>query len=487
MAFKPLTVNTPIGEEAHILAEDDAALYDGIFGEDCVLKLGEQFASKTISNNVIRVMDGVVVVGGHVGRIIKGDYEDMMIDNGTADQKRNDLIVARFQSGGTGGADTYSLVVVKGTPGSTARDPAIVQEDLYAGGKQRDYPLYRVRIENLSVVGVDKLFQVNRNFKVLAEEFESRFKTISSGSVLDVKENGVYFVGSNVTDQPKGAGNGMLIVSYNSESNRVYVYIGTGYSLYVRRFTGGSNNDSGWICKTDDLLKEINKVSETLESRTNGKVKIYSDDAEGGHVIITSKDDVKWSFDAVGNALRLIRFNTDGSHAVHTIPYTSPGGTIGTVEQINKKMDLKTIVNNLTTTVAGTILDGRMGKTLNDAINAVKSRVTKLEGYHAWRKIGYASTGSVSLKTVVDASEYLVFVKFNATTSTEGIVTISIPAIAPSGYYFDGYDYAGSYSCSACVHYTQGESIKLLPSWCGVKVPGSEAITANWRFEVYAR
>lgn len=167
--FKPLTVNTPVGEKAHILAEDDAALYDGIFGEDCVLKLGEQFASKTISNNVIRIMDGVVVVGGHVGRIIKGDYEDMMIDNGTADQKRNDLIVARFQSGGTGGTDTYSLVVVKGTPGATAKDPAIVQEDLYAGGKQRDYPLYRVRIENLSVVGVDKLFQVNSNFKALAE------------------------------------------------------------------------------------------------------------------------------------------------------------------------------------------------------------------------------------------------------------------------------------------------------------------------------
>ena len=62
MAFKPLTVNTPAGKKAHILAEDDAALYDGIFGEDCVLKLGEQFASKTISNNVIRVMDGVVAV-----------------------------------------------------------------------------------------------------------------------------------------------------------------------------------------------------------------------------------------------------------------------------------------------------------------------------------------------------------------------------------------------------------------------------------------
>ena len=209
MAFKPLTVNTPIGKKAHILAEDDAALYDGIFGEDCVLKLGEQFASKTISNNVIRVMDGVVVVGGHVGRIIKGDYEDMMIDNGTADQKRNDLIVARFQSGGTGGADTYSLVVVKGTPGATAKDPAIVQEDLYAGGKQRDYPLYRVRIENLSVVGVDKLFKVNRNFKVLAEEL-------------------------------------------------------------------------------DKTRAKIDSVNQTLEERTNGKVKIYGD-AEGGNIRITSQ------------------------------------------------------------------------------------------------------------------------------------------------------------------------------------------------------
>lgn len=169
MAFKPLTVNTPVGEKAHVLAEDDAALYDGIFGEDCVLKLGEQFASKTISNNVIRVMDGVVVVGGHVGRIIKGDYEDMMIDNGVSGQKRNDLIVARFKSGGTGGADTYSLVVVKGTPGATAKDPAIVREDLYAGGKQRDYPLYRVRIENLSVVGVDKLFGVQHRFADLID------------------------------------------------------------------------------------------------------------------------------------------------------------------------------------------------------------------------------------------------------------------------------------------------------------------------------
>ena len=403
--FKPLTVNTPVGEKAHILAEDDAALYDGIFGEDCVLKLGEQFASKTISNNVIRIMDGVVVVGGHVGRIIKGDYEDMMIDNGTADQKRNDLIVARFQSGGTGGADTYSLVVVKGTPGSTAKDPAIVQEDLYAGGKRRDYPLYRVRIENLSVVGVDKLFKVNRNFKVLAEEL-------------------------------------------------------------------------------DKTRAKIDSVNQTLEERTNGKVKIYGD-AEGGNIRITSPNGVIWEIDAYNDNLRAYcddgsisySFSKDGTLNIADLVISSVRTRLSEFIGKIKNAAYCTVVNNATTTATGTVLDGRMGKTLNDRINK----------YHEWRKIGYATSGSVSLKTVVDASEYLVFVKFNATASTEGIVTINIPAIAPSGNYFEGYDYGGTYTGSICVEYSQGNYIKLLPSWCTTNVPAGEAITKNFRFEVYAR
>lgn len=299
--FKPLTVNTPVGEKAHILAEDDAALYDGIFGEDCVLKLGEQFASKTISNNVIRIMDGVVVVGGHVGRIIKGDYEDMMIDNGTADQKRNDLIVARFQSGGTGGADTYSLVVVKGTPGSTAKDPAIVQEDLYAGGKRRDYPLYRVRIENLSVVGVDKLFKVNRNFKVLAEEL-------------------------------------------------------------------------------DKTREKIDSVNKTLEERTNGKVKIYGD-AEGGNIRITSPNGVIWEIDAYNDNLRAYcddgsisySFSKDGTLNIADLVISSVRTRLSEFIGKIKNAAYCTVVNNATTTVAGTVLDGRMGKTLNDKAGAAQN------------------------------------------------------------------------------------------------------------------
>lgn len=323
--FKPLTVNTPVGEKAHILAEDDAALYDGIFGEDCVLKLGEQFASKIISNNVIRVMDGVVVVGGHVGRIIKGDYEDMMIDNGIADQKRNDLIVARFQSGGTGGADTYSLVVVKGTPGATAKDPAIVQEDLYAGGKQRDYPLYRVRIENLSVVGVDKLFKVNRNFKVLAEEL-------------------------------------------------------------------------------DKTRAKIDSVNQTLEERTNGKVKIYGD-AEGGNIRITSPNGVIWEIDAYNDNLRAycddgsVSFNflKDGTLNIADLVISSVRTRLSEFIGKIKNAAYCTVVNNATTTGEGTVLDGRMGKTLNDkAVAAQNTANTAQETADAAKSM--ANTITVNLQ-----------------------------------------------------------------------------------------
>lgn len=100
-----------------------------------------------------------------------------------------------------------------------------------------------------------------------ALDIASRFNTISSGDVLDIKKTGIYFVGSNMTGKPEGVGNGMLIVSYDSESNRVFVYIGTGYSLYVRRFVGGANNDSGWMNKGLTLDDLANNFTTTVEGK----------------------------------------------------------------------------------------------------------------------------------------------------------------------------------------------------------------------------
>lgn len=170
MGFKPLTINTSPESEAHILAEDDAALYAGMLAQDSVLNLGSKLKATVVSNNKVRISDGIVLVGGHAGRIIKGDYEDMTINNGVSGQKRNDIIAARFIAGASGGADSYKLVVIQGTSGITAKDPTYAKGDLYNGDKQRDYPLWRVKIENLSIVKVEQMFTVGKSTEeVMAE------------------------------------------------------------------------------------------------------------------------------------------------------------------------------------------------------------------------------------------------------------------------------------------------------------------------------
>lgn len=157
MGFKPLTYKSAPGEEPHITPEDDAAIYESIVGTDGVFMVGEQFKATVISNNKVRIGNGVLNVGGHMGRTTYGDYVDVTIENGVSEQNRNDLIIARFVIGDT---DTYELAVKKGASGKEAVDPELVQEDLYNGGKTREYPLYRVKIEGLSIVKAEQIFEL---------------------------------------------------------------------------------------------------------------------------------------------------------------------------------------------------------------------------------------------------------------------------------------------------------------------------------------
>lgn len=190
----PITVNTPPGEEAHIRAEDDASIYQSIFGEDGVSTVGQACKATVLSNNKVRIADGVICVGGHFARIPYGDYIDCEIENGQSGKNRNDIIVARFETTGTGGIDTYTCEVKKGTAGSTATDPEIVQEDLYKAGKVRELPLYRVKIEGLSITAVEQLFTLRKTNEELEKELASlnskiknfnTDKTLWSGSAMN--------------------------------------------------------------------------------------------------------------------------------------------------------------------------------------------------------------------------------------------------------------------------------------------------------------
>lgn len=200
--LKPITVNTPTAEEAHIYAEDDASIYLSMFGGDGVSTNGQSCKATVLSNNKVRIADGIICVGGHFARIPYGDYIDCEIENGQSGKNRNDIIVARFETTGTGGIDTYTCEVKKGTAGTTATDPEIVQEDLYKAGKVRELPLYRVKIEGLSITAVEQLFALRKTNEELEKElaslnskmmFGGKATLISSGSNINVVSVDVSF------------------------------------------------------------------------------------------------------------------------------------------------------------------------------------------------------------------------------------------------------------------------------------------------------
>ncbi|MFR7440175.1 MAG: hypothetical protein ACLUUG_02340 [Lachnospiraceae bacterium] len=173
MSLKALTANTAPEENAHILAEDDAAIFQSMFGEDGVLEIGQQMKATVISNNKVRVADGVVCIGGHIARTVYGDYTDLTIENGESGKNRNDLIIGTFSTTGAGGIDTMQLAVKKGVAGTAATDPALTQGNLYAGSKLREVPLWRVKIEGLSITKVEQLFEIVPNIPTLKKELES--------------------------------------------------------------------------------------------------------------------------------------------------------------------------------------------------------------------------------------------------------------------------------------------------------------------------
>lgn len=177
--LKGITVNTAPDDEPHIHAEDDAAVFQSIFGEDGVSSIGQACKATVLSNNKVRIADGVLFVGGHFARIPYGEYVDCEIENGQSKKNRNDIIVAKFKTTGSGGIDTMTCEVKKGTAGTTATDPELTQDDIYKSGKIREFPLYRVKIEGLSIVEVERLFTpIPTNEELIAKVNELNRKKI---------------------------------------------------------------------------------------------------------------------------------------------------------------------------------------------------------------------------------------------------------------------------------------------------------------------
>ena len=158
MSMKILTAYTG---DAHIESADDGAKFAGIIGiGKYILNVGSKFEAEIVSNNLIKIKDGDLVNQGRHMRIPVNETVECTIDNGTQSRYRNDLIVARYSKDSNTGIESANVVVIKGTAStsSSPADPTYTSGDILNGALTDDFPLYRVRLNGLSITTVEPLF-----------------------------------------------------------------------------------------------------------------------------------------------------------------------------------------------------------------------------------------------------------------------------------------------------------------------------------------
>lgn len=164
----------------HITAADDGELNSALFGNGfAVLNSGNNFAASAISNNTIRIQDGALIMHGRFVNFKDGDsYVDLTIENGTAGQKRNDLVVCRYTKDSSSGHEECNLAVVKGTPTSgTPTDPAVNSGSIY-NGETTDFPLYRVSIVGVNIGEITPLFTAKGSLQNQIDNLSSKTDTL---------------------------------------------------------------------------------------------------------------------------------------------------------------------------------------------------------------------------------------------------------------------------------------------------------------------
>lgn len=132
----------------HISSDDLAALNTATVGKaDCVLEYGDDFALTMASANSATLGTGVGMVGGK--RFWNQAATSLTVQSGTQGQKRNDLIVARYEKT-SAGIESITPVVIKGTPSAdTAADPEVTANDL---------KLWRIPLDGINAGAPVRLF-----------------------------------------------------------------------------------------------------------------------------------------------------------------------------------------------------------------------------------------------------------------------------------------------------------------------------------------
>lgn len=172
--------------EPHVTSADQGSLFEALIRSgQFVMEAGANFAASIVTNNLIRVSDGELMMQGRHVKLTPGVYVDLTIENGAQGFLRNDLIVVRYTRNSANGVEECSLVVLKGTPAaSNPSDPQYTTGNLNADSTlQHDFPLYRVPISGLNVGELETLFTPQKS--IFDAMLRASGSTMSGDLIMD--------------------------------------------------------------------------------------------------------------------------------------------------------------------------------------------------------------------------------------------------------------------------------------------------------------
>lgn len=160
--------------DAEVSAELHGYMYLALYDYQGILHAGSRMTADIVSNNEIRINDGIMCNYGRFMRIVGS--ETVRIENGTSGVKRTDLIVARFTTTGT--KETHTLTVIKGQAGGA--EPSYNQTDIYSGTGTRDLVLYAVHLNGLNIESVERKCSEYMSMRELIETVLNQQSSITT-------------------------------------------------------------------------------------------------------------------------------------------------------------------------------------------------------------------------------------------------------------------------------------------------------------------
>lgn len=238
----------------HIQAAEQGLFNGGVCGDKVVLPTNQQFSYILNSNNSITIQSGDLVNQGRHITIPFNSSETLTIDNGKAGYNRIDTVVMRYERDSSTSVESAKLLLIKGTPSTTAAiAPKVISGNIYGGAIKDDFPLYNINITDLSVTSVSQLFNVTTPLDSLSKrskEQERLLNNISNTNRLLYQGEGLFMhelqkitLSEKISEQPSGI---ILVWSvYNSSQTQNYHYCFNFIPKYVLKFPKETDSANG--------------------------------------------------------------------------------------------------------------------------------------------------------------------------------------------------------------------------------------------------